>query len=271
MVDSKKYYWLKLKDDFFGLKEIRKLRKIAGGDTYTIIYLKLQLLSLKNEGKLFFDNVEDSFIEEMALMIDEEVENVKITIMFLQKYGLIEEVTETEFLLPKMLENIGTETQCAERVRKHRANKKMLLGNTPVTISNTEIEIDKEINKEINKKINKKQSTKRDDVYTVNFEEFWTAYPIAGHQNSKPQAFKNFQNLIKKKVSADSIIQSAKNYATDCKTLSKTEYLYKASNFVGREEYYKSYLPDVWIPVKQNVMTKNSTSTFGGFSDLPDM
>jgi len=54
---AKKYFWLKLKDDFFKQKEIKKLRGIAGGDTYTIIYLKLQLLSIKNDGKIYFDGI----------------------------------------------------------------------------------------------------------------------------------------------------------------------------------------------------------------------
>ena len=48
---GKRYYWLKLPDDFFRQKPIKKLRRIAGGDTYTIIYLKMLLVSLKNEGK----------------------------------------------------------------------------------------------------------------------------------------------------------------------------------------------------------------------------
>lgn len=82
---AKKYVWLKLKEDFFQQRTIKKLRKIAGGDTYTIIYLKLQLLSLTDEGKLFYEGIEDTFAEEMALAIDEEVENVKITLMFLEK------------------------------------------------------------------------------------------------------------------------------------------------------------------------------------------
>ena len=81
------------------------------------------------------------------------------------------------------------------------------------------------------------------------FDQFWSAYPEGGYQNSKPQAQKNFTSLIKK-VSADRIIQAAKNYATDCTTLGKTEFLYKASNFVGRAEYYKAYLPEVWTPAK---------------------
>ena len=46
---AKKYFWLKLKDNFFKQKSIKKLRKMAGGDTFTIIYLKMQLLSLTNE------------------------------------------------------------------------------------------------------------------------------------------------------------------------------------------------------------------------------
>ena len=69
---AKKYYWLKLRNDWFGDKRIKKLRSIAGGDTYTIIYLKMQLLSLKNEGKLFFEGVEDDFVSELALDLDEE-------------------------------------------------------------------------------------------------------------------------------------------------------------------------------------------------------
>ena len=41
---AKQYYWLQLKEDFFRQKEIKLLRKIAGGDTYTIIYLKMMLV-----------------------------------------------------------------------------------------------------------------------------------------------------------------------------------------------------------------------------------
>ena len=58
---SKRYYWLKLQKDFFTQPKIKKLRKIAGGDTYTIIYLKMQLLSLNNGGKLFFEGIEENF------------------------------------------------------------------------------------------------------------------------------------------------------------------------------------------------------------------
>lgn len=69
---------------------MKKLRRIAGGDTYTIIYLKLQLLSLKDEGALFYEGVEPTFYEEMALALDEDEENVKATLNVLHEIGLIE-------------------------------------------------------------------------------------------------------------------------------------------------------------------------------------
>lgn len=156
---AKRYYWLKLKDDFFTSKAMKKLRSIAGGDTYTIIYLKMQLLSIKDEGKLYFEGVDDSFAKELALVLDEDVENIKITIQFLMKNGLLKETTRDEYLLPEAKECIGSECSSAERVRKYRALKssekeqKMLLGNTLVTKCNTEK--DKEIEKEIEIDIDK--------------------------------------------------------------------------------------------------------------------
>lgn len=161
---AKKYYWLKLKNDFFTNKKIKKLRKIAGGDTYTIIYLKMQLLSITNEGKLYFENIEDSFAEELALDLDEDVENVKITLMFLIKNGLLVEINQEEFLLPETLECIGSETSKAELMRKKREREKnfKLNGNNvtkllpSVTKSYTEKEIDKDKELDIDKSKEKK-------------------------------------------------------------------------------------------------------------------
>ena len=87
---AKRYYWLKLKEDWFSDKRIKKLRSIAGGDTYTVIYLKMMLLSLKDEGKLYFEGVENDFASEIALALDEGVEDVKLTLTFLEQHGLIE-------------------------------------------------------------------------------------------------------------------------------------------------------------------------------------
>ena len=158
---AKKYYWLKLKEDFFEQRVIKKLRKIAGGDTYTIIYLKLQLLAMKNDGKLIFENVEDDFASEMALELDEDVENVKVTLMYLEKNNLIETISKDEFFLPEVLEVTGSETASAIRVREHRERKKTLQCNADVTSCNEVVtnlkqkcSVEKEKEKEIITNIN---------------------------------------------------------------------------------------------------------------------
>ena len=66
----------------------------------------MKLLSLKNEGKLFFEGVEDDFVSELALDLDEEVENVKITVSFLMKIGMLELNNTDEYLLTEVPETI---------------------------------------------------------------------------------------------------------------------------------------------------------------------
>ncbi len=155
MAENKKYYWLKLKEDFFRDKRIKKLRRIAGGDTYTIIYLKMQLLSIKNNGVLIYEGIEDNLAEELALELDEDIENVKVTLAFLQGNGMIEETEPDKFLMTETIKCIGSESASAERVRKYRAKKAqgLLQCNTQVTDGNTEIEkdIDLDIDTEIEK------------------------------------------------------------------------------------------------------------------------
>lgn len=150
---AKRYFWLKLKNDFFEQKEIKLLRRIAGGDTYTIIYLKMMLKSLKNDGKLFYEFYGDNFAEEIALDIDESPEDVAMTISYLESKGLIELVEQDEYFLNKVPEMLGSESYSAERVRRHR-NKKSLQGNNKALQRNTSVtdcneEIEKEIEKEL--------------------------------------------------------------------------------------------------------------------------
>lgn len=171
MTDAKKFYWLKLKDTFFQDKEIKKLRKIAGGDTYTIIYLKMQLLSLKNNGKIIFDRLEETFADEIALILDEEVDNVKITLIFLEKCGLIEEVSDDEFILPQAIMSIGSETQGAERVRRFREHNKALQCNALPLQCNTDVT---KCNTEIRDKRKDKREKKKDNTQKISYAEFVT-------------------------------------------------------------------------------------------------
>lgn len=153
MSEPKRYFWLKLHKDFFQRKEIKRLRKIAGGDTYTIIYLKMLLRSIMSDGKLYFDGLEEDFAAEVALDLDESEENVQITITYLLNSGLLEMRSDDEYYLPDTKNSTGCETAVAARVRRHREKQKALQCNTDVTqvkhLCNGEIEKEKEIDKEI--------------------------------------------------------------------------------------------------------------------------
>ena len=173
---AKQYYWLQLKEDFFRQKEIKLLRKIAGGDTYTIIYLKMMLMSLKDEGKILYEGVGSNLAEEIALEIDEDVENVQITINYLMSKNLLVTSSEYEGFLSDVPNLIGSESDRARRVRKHRQIKKAeekklqcnaetLQSNTEVTNGNTEIEIDIEIEKEIDIEQEKEIKPSNGDVH----------------------------------------------------------------------------------------------------------
>ena len=162
---AKKYVWLKLKEDFFKQKSIKKLRKMAGGAVYTLIYLKMQQNNKKNEGKLYFEGIEDDFIAELSLDLDESEEDIQMTVLYLQKNNLIEfgELPD-EYILPEVAGSIGSECSSAERVRKYREKKKALQCNIQVTKvlpdvtnSNIEIEIDKE--KDIEKDIEREEKS----------------------------------------------------------------------------------------------------------------
>ncbi|MBL7575759.1 phage replisome organizer, putative, N-terminal region [Peptoniphilus asaccharolyticus DSM 20463] len=93
----KRYYWLKLYKDFFNDDLIKNLKKKDRGYTYIVIYTKLLLLSLEDEGHLFFESVEDSFNEELALKIDEDPTDVKTTVEYLIDKGLLEIKADDEY------------------------------------------------------------------------------------------------------------------------------------------------------------------------------
>lgn len=150
MSNTKKYYWLKLKSDFFEEKYIKALRKLPQGDSLTITYLKMQLKSLRTEGILKYEGILPDCVSELALMLDEDENVVRLTVEALIKFGVIERWDDDSLYMCAMQELIGSESSSAERVRKHRmlqSNGKALQCNKDVTICNTEIE--KELDKNI--------------------------------------------------------------------------------------------------------------------------
>ena len=154
VVKNKRYYWIQLAQDFFKSKEMKLLRKIAGGDTHTIIYLKMMLISLEDGGHIYYDGLADNLAEEIALVIDENVEDIKITLIFLESKGLLTKINDRDYFLEQVPEMVGSETASTRRSRKHR-ELRGLHCNTIATTCNGDIDIDTEIDTEIEKDVDK--------------------------------------------------------------------------------------------------------------------
>ncbi len=167
--------------DFYNLKEVKKLRTYtSNGAELVIIYQKMLLLSLENNGNIYFDEVEETIAEQLHYEFDEKTNDILLTIEFLIKNKLLKEI-ETGLIFTNFDEFAGKETASARRMRKSRANLINKEINTvsqisqvshcdritshcaemsqAVTKSDTEKEIELEI--DIEKEIKKKEKKKK--------------------------------------------------------------------------------------------------------------
>ena len=243
---EKKYYWLKLHKDFFKQKEIKRLRRIAGGDVYTIIYLKMLLQSLETDGYLYYDGYYDSFESELADDIDEDEENVKVVISYLLSKGLMEEREDDSYLLTKCSEMTGSETHSAQRMRRMRNKNKVetLQSNdepsqcyglplhcyTDVTDCYTEKEIEKE--KEKKKDINTSKSES-------DFEYLWSLYP---NKKGKTAALKAYKKAVKNGVTKEIVEKGIRALIAEIqRKRTDMQYVPHGSTWFNQERWNDTY------------------------------
>ena len=252
VTENRRYYWLQLKDDFFNSKEMKLMRKLPGGEEITIIYLKMMLASLAEQGKLYFEGLAEDLAEELSLIIDEDPEAIRLTLMFLTKKKLLTTSDNYQFNLEQVPEMIGSETASARRVRKHRENQKALQCNSDVTKCNGDIDIDRDID------IDKGQKP-QSDVY----EEIIKYLNEKTGSHFKPTS-KSTQRLINGRLSENYTIEDFK-YVIDVKTnewkdntkMSKyltPDTLFNASKF---EKYRNQQMPK-----QQNVQKQDERLGF---------
>ena len=250
VTENRRYYWLQLKDDFFNSKEMKLMRKLPGGEEITIIYLKMMLASLAEQGKLYFEGLAEDLAEELSLIIDEDPEAIRLTLMFLTKKKLLTTSDNYQFNLEQVPEMVGSETASTRRSRKHRETQKALQCNTTATKGNGDIDIDIDIDKG-----QKPQS----DVY----EEIIKYLNEKTGSHFKPTS-KSTQRLINGRLSENYTIEDFK-YVIDVKTnewkdntkMSKyltPDTLFNASKF----EKYRNQQ----IPKQQNVQKQDERLGF---------
>lgn len=145
---DKKYYWLKLKRDFFKRHDIRIIEEMPNGKEYILFYLKLLVESIDHEGELRFSDTVPYNEQMLAVITNTNIDVVRSAMKLFIELKMIEVQDDSTIYMAEVNKLIGSEWSSTERVRKLRQNRKALQCNANVTESNTEKEIDKEIDKE---------------------------------------------------------------------------------------------------------------------------
>ena len=172
MADNKKYYYLKLADNFYDRDEMIILESMPDGYMYSNILLKLYLRSLKNEGKLLFNDRIPYNSQMLANITRFPVGVIEKALKIFLDLGLIEILDNGAIYMLDIQNFIGKSTTEADRKRDYRkriANDKKKLGQMSgqcldKTTPETEQEIDLEIKTEIETELEQQQEIKREDV-----------------------------------------------------------------------------------------------------------
>lgn len=149
---KQRFFYLKLPKNWFKNARIKKLRKIAGGDTYTVIYLKMLLMAMNHESTIIYEGIEKTVEEELALKLDEDVDNVRVTIQFLKANELWEEKTNGDVHLIECDSMTGSETYINILKKRQKAAIGYKNSNQIITeVKPNYNEIDKELEIDIEK------------------------------------------------------------------------------------------------------------------------
>lgn len=166
MADNKKYYYLKLKDNFFDSDEMIVLESMPDGYKYSNILLKLYLRSLKDEGKLMFNDRIPYNSTILAKVTRHSVGDVEKAIQVLRDLDIIEVLDNGAIYMNDIQNFIGKSSTEADRKRQYRqkieTEKLLLSGQMSDECpdkSPPEIEIEIEIEKEIEIEIEQEEKS----------------------------------------------------------------------------------------------------------------
>lgn len=164
---SKKYYWIKLRTDFFDLETIDWLISQKNGCEYVVLYQKLCLLTANKGGELS-SSVGEILVPYDANKIARDTkfsfDTVVVALELFKKIGLIYEQENGILKIPYVADIVGSETDSAQRVRNHRA-RKALQCNSDVT--DTALHCNTDIDKDIEKEIEKEKDLEKEKENNV--------------------------------------------------------------------------------------------------------
>ncbi|HEN7504170.1 TPA: phage replisome organizer N-terminal domain-containing protein [Streptococcus agalactiae] len=179
MADNKKYYYLKLKENFFESDEAIILESMPDGYIYSNILLKLYLRSLKNDGLLMFNNLIPYNAQMLATITRHQVGTIEKAIQIFRDLQLIEILDNGAIYMTNIQNFVGKSSSQADYMRNYREKKGGLTNvNQKSYICEPEIEKEKEreLDKEKEREIEKEKERELDKEKEYNVEQSTTEY-----------------------------------------------------------------------------------------------
>ena len=221
MADNKKYYYLKLKDNFYESDAMIILESMPDGYLYSNILMKLYLRSLKDGGKLLFNNMIPYTPPVLAKVVRHQVGTVEKALDIFQELGLIEVLDNGTIFMTDIQNFIGESSTEADRKRQYRnrinEEKTALLGNggqmsgqkSDKSTPEIDIDIDKDIDINIEKENIKRKSTRfvpptleeiqnyiNEKNLNVDAKKFYDYFTVGEWVDSKGNKVKNWKQKL---------------------------------------------------------------------------
>ena len=141
---AKKFYWLKLKRDFFKRHDIRIIEAMPNGKDYILFYLKLLLESIDHEGELRFSDAIPYNDQMLSVITNTNIDIVRAAMKLFVDLKMLEVMDDQTIYMMEVEKLIGSETKWAEKKRVQRQKE----DNVPKLSPKCPIEIEKEKEKE---------------------------------------------------------------------------------------------------------------------------
>ena len=120
---DKKYYWLKLKRDFFKRHDIQIIEAMPNGKDYILFYLKLLCESVDHDGNLRFSEQIPYNEQMLSTITNTNVDVVRSAIKIFSELGMMDVLDDGTYFMNEVEKMIGSETYWAERKRIQKERK----------------------------------------------------------------------------------------------------------------------------------------------------
>ncbi|MCB2830639.1 conserved phage C-terminal domain-containing protein [Streptococcus dysgalactiae] len=159
---TKIYFWLKFDKKFFENIFIKRLKKMAGGDTMTVLYIRLMLESLETDCILYYEGYFDNLVEELAIKLEVSEDDINMTLAYFTKCGLIQIDGNGNAQMPQAKAMLESETNWAKYKRETRK-----IGQIPTNVQPMSNQCPTDIEIDIEKKKDKERELDKEKEYIV--------------------------------------------------------------------------------------------------------